>query len=80
MIVLTEQELVELTKKVRPSAQKRVLNALGIPAKPRSPRDPSLVVYRIHVETPAPAGARLRAPEPEVQPYESPRARARRAA
>ena len=62
------------------SAQARVLKALGIPAKPRSPRDPSLVVYRIHVETPAVPSARLPSPEPEVQPYESPRARARKAA
>lgn len=66
MIVLTEQELVELTNKVRPSAQARVLQALGIPSKPRP--DGSLVVYRIHVETPAPAGARLLPPVPVLQP------------
>ena len=78
MIVLSAQELVELTKKIRPSAQARVLQALDIPAKPRP--DGSLVVYRIHVETPAPGDARLASPEPEVQPYESARARARKAA
>jgi hypothetical protein len=66
VIVLTAQELVELTKKVRPSAQARVLHALGIPSKPRP--DGSLVVYRIHVETPTPAGARLPSPVPVLQP------------
>lgn len=66
MIVLSEDELRALTKKVRPSAQARVLKALAIPHKPRP--DGSLIVYRIHVETTAPAGARLPAHEPVLQP------------
>jgi hypothetical protein len=71
VIVLSEQEIVVLTKKVRPSAQKRVLDALGIPAKPRGSRDPSLVVLRIHVESgegaPTKRSARLMT-EPVLQP------------
>jgi hypothetical protein len=67
MIVLTEQELIELTKKERPSAQARVLDFMGIRYKPRPDR--SLAVLRIHVETDggrAP-GAKLGI-EPVLQP------------
>ena len=46
---LTEQELIDLTRKVRPSAQKRVLDFMEIPAKERP--DGSLVVLRVHVES-----------------------------
>jgi hypothetical protein len=66
VIVLSKQELVELTRKTRPSAQARVLDFMGIDYKPRP--DGSLAVLRIHVETPAPAGARLLPPEPVLQP------------
>jgi hypothetical protein len=45
---LTEQEIVALTDKEKPSAQARELAHLGIPCKPR--RDGSLVVLRVHVE------------------------------
>jgi hypothetical protein len=66
MIVLSEQELVALTKKTRPSAQARVLDFMGIRYQPRP--DGSIAVLRIHVETPEPAGARLLPPEPVLQP------------
>lgn len=68
MIVLSEQDLVDYTKKARPSAQARVLDHMGIPFKPRP--DGSLAVLRIHVEALAGAprpGARLPA-EPVLQP------------
>jgi hypothetical protein len=42
--VLTDEELVQLTKKKRPSAQARVLCHLGIEARPRP--DGTLVVSR----------------------------------
>lgn len=74
MIVLTEQELVELTQKERPSAQARVLDFMGIPYKPRpggkgKDRMGSLAVLRIHVEMIAARapGAKLPA-EPALQP------------
>jgi hypothetical protein len=66
VIVLSEDELRALTKKVRPSAQSRVLEALGIRYKPRP--DGSLLVYRIHAEPQGVAGARLLSPEPVLQP------------
>jgi hypothetical protein len=49
MIVLSEDDVVELTGKRRPSAQARVLDFMGIPYRPRP--NGSLVVLRIHVET-----------------------------
>jgi Domain of unknown function (DUF4224) len=66
MIVLSEQELVELTEKTRPSAQARVLDFMGIFYRPRP--DGSLAVLRIHVETPAEYPAKLGRPEPVLQP------------
>lgn len=48
MIVLSPEELIELTKKERPSAQARVLEHLGIPLRARP--DGTLVVLRVHVE------------------------------
>lgn len=45
---LDDEELVELTKKLRRNAQRRVLNALGIEHKVRP--DGSLAVLRSHVE------------------------------
>jgi hypothetical protein len=67
MIVLSEQELIDLTEKTRPSAQARVLDFMGIQYRPRP--DGSLAVLRIHVEVigPSLSGARL-AREPELQP------------
>jgi len=41
--LLTHEELVELTKKTYPAWQKRELDFLGIPSKPRS--DGSLIVF-----------------------------------
>lgn len=67
MIVLSEEELVDLTKKERPSAQARVLAFMDIRYRPRP--DGSLAVLRIHVETiegQVPS-ARL-PPEPVLQP------------
>ena len=66
MIVLSKDELIQLTGKQRPSAQARVLDAMGIPyrKRPKSPGGPaSLAVLRIHVEVglapghPGPTGA-----------------------
>lgn len=45
-LLLTPDELVELTDRERPKAQARVLQALGIPYQPRP--DGTLIVYRIH--------------------------------
>lgn len=42
-MILSREELIELTHKKRNGAQKRELDALGIPAKPRS--DGSLIVF-----------------------------------
>jgi len=66
VIVLSEDEIRAITKKVRPSAQKRVLEALGIEYKPRP--DGTLIVYRFHVEPQGTRGARLPSPEPVLQP------------
>lgn len=41
-MILSPQELINLTLKERPSAQKRELDFMGIPSKPR--KDGSLVV------------------------------------
>ena len=45
---LTADELRELTRKVRPSAQRAELDAMGIPFQTR--RDGSIVVLRVAVE------------------------------
>ena len=68
MIVLSEKELVDLTKKERPSAQARVLDFMGIRYRPRP--DGTLAVMRIHAETVEghATGARLPA-EPVLQPW-----------
>ncbi len=49
-LVLTPEELVELTGKARPTAQARVLAALGIPFTPRP--DGTLVVVKAIVTAP----------------------------
>lgn len=43
MSILTAQELKDLTGKTKPAWQKKELEFLGIPAKPRS--DGSLIVF-----------------------------------
>lgn len=47
MLCLSPDELVELTRKKRFTAQARVLAALGIPFDPRP--DGSLIVYKVHL-------------------------------
>lgn len=47
-MLLTAQEIAELTGRSRPGWQARELDHLGIPYRQRS--DGSLVVLRIHVE------------------------------
>ena len=47
-MLLSPEELVELTGKTRPSSQAAVLAALGIPSKARP--DKSLVVLRVAVQ------------------------------
>ena len=63
MIVLSEDEVVELTGKRRPSAQTRVLDFMGIPYRPRP--DGTLVL-RIHVEGHRPADDKIASPEPRL--------------
>lgn len=63
MIVLSPDELVEVTGKSRPSAQARELDHMGIPYKPR--RNGTLSVARIHVEGARAAGAKIEA-EPQL--------------
>jgi hypothetical protein len=48
-MILTPQEIQELTQRNRPGWQARVLEFLGIPFKRRP--DGSLVVLRAHVES-----------------------------
>ena len=45
---LTAEEIAELTKRTRPSAQVKVLRALGIEHRQRPDR--SIIVLRAHVE------------------------------
>lgn len=46
--LLTHDELVELTGKTRQSAQRRVLEQLGIKVTPRPGRNAGLIVMRAH--------------------------------
>jgi hypothetical protein len=64
MLVLSPEELIEVTAKVKPIAQARELEAMGIPYRRR--RNGSLCVARIHVEGAPAAGANIQA-EPELQ-------------
>jgi hypothetical protein len=67
VIVLSDQELIELTNKERPSAQARVLDFMGIRYRPRP--DGSLAVLRIHVEMVDGRSVNARLPaEPVLQP------------
>lgn len=45
---LTDEQIVELTKRTRRASQRKVLTAMGIEHRPRP--DGSLVVLRSHVE------------------------------
>lgn len=47
-MILTPQEIIELTQRRRPGWQARVLDFMEIPYRPRP--DGTLVVLRIHVE------------------------------
>lgn len=51
-MILSAEELVELTQRHKPAYQARVLDHMGIPYRKRPDR--SLVVLRIHVETVSP--------------------------
>lgn len=71
MIVLSQQELIDLTQKTRPSAQARVLDFMGIPYRPRpgpGGHIASLAVLRIHVEAVRDGGKAPKKPEPQVLP------------
>ena len=57
---LSNQELVELTGKVRPSAQVKVLNFMGIPYKLRPDGTPAVVRYQFETKKEEPASPRLR--------------------
>ena len=46
--LLTKEEIAELTGKVRQSAQRRVLEQLGIKVTPRPGRNAGLIVLRAH--------------------------------
>lgn len=59
-MLLTPDELRELTGLMRPKAQARQLDHLGIPYRTRS--DGTLVVLRAHLETP-----HYRRPEPRLR-------------
>lgn len=62
-MILTPQELVEYTKKERPSAQARQLDFLGVPHKPRL--DGSLIVFWEDVRA-AQGVQRAREPAPRM--------------
>ncbi len=47
-LVLSPQEIIEVTARTKPSSQAKQLTHLGVPFKPRT--DGTLVVLRIHVE------------------------------
>ena len=66
-IYLTDDELRELTKRQRPSAQRRVLRSMGIESKLRA--DGSLVVLRAHHDAvmSGETGAKKK-PKREVEP------------
>ena len=59
-MILTPDELVDLTGKRRPHAQARVLDALHIPFKRRP--DNTLIVFRYHVTPDAPQEERQTSP------------------
>lgn len=64
MLILSPDELADLTGKVRPSAQGRALNAMGIEFKRRA--DGTLAVDRGHYERTMEGGAAR--PRKKVEP------------
>jgi hypothetical protein len=60
-MILTPQEIVDLTLKERPSAQARELAHLGVPCRPRT--DGSLVVLWDDVRTHTQTSPRTREPQ-----------------
>ena len=59
--ILSPEELQEFTQKPTPGRQKRVLDFLGIPYRPRP--DGSLIVLRIHAYGPENAPPAHREPQ-----------------
>jgi hypothetical protein len=66
-IILSDAELIRMTKKKQPAAQKRVLDALKVPWKPRP--DGSIVVWRSAAER-AGMGVLEAANDPGAQSYD----------
>jgi len=65
MLLISQNEIAELTRRIQSDAQARELRALGIPFKRR--RDKSLVVMRIAVEIAlGVSGARIENNEPRL--------------
>lgn len=65
MILLTKDELRELTERIQSDAQARELDTIGIPYSRR--RDRSLIVMRANVETILGlSGARIEKNEPHL--------------
>lgn len=60
-VCLTDKELAELTERERPSAQAKVLKALGIPYQAR-PGSGRLIVYRESLPIGSPGRPRQRTP------------------
>lgn len=63
MLILDDDEIATITKKVRPHAQVKVLRALGVEHKVRP--DNTLVVSRAHVEHLLGGEDRTTLPSPE---------------
>lgn len=57
---LTDQELIELTGKVKPTAQSRVLDFMEIPYKSRPDGTLAVVRYQFEAKKKEPASPRLR--------------------
>jgi len=75
-MILTADELTELTDRTRPAAQARELTALGIPYKPR--RDGTLIVLRTAVQVALGyAPTHERSPSPKLRIPETRRVLAR---
>lgn len=66
-MLLTRDELHELTGKARSDAQRRVLESMGIPYKARPDGSPAVLRQVVQILMGAPA-ATIRPREPEVQP------------
>jgi hypothetical protein len=64
-MLLTDAELVELTRRRKPGWQARALHRMGIPYRRRP--DGTLAVLRIHVETPPAADPATIQPSPKLR-------------